>query len=118
MRRQQQQKAAVPLNLGSSNPGSTERKKPWWFDDNRNSAAVGEKDRNPKEKEREGVSLVCYNPTVSPHSLCASDDDPRSFLCVTPFHPPLMRVRQEETVLPPTSTQAQFPLFSHAFRTQ
>lgn len=61
MRRQQQQKAAVPLNLGnnSNNGNGAERKKPWWFDDNRNSpqSQPSEKDRQPKDKDREGVSL-------------------------------------------------------------
>ena len=61
MRRQQQQKAAVPLNLGNTNNGA-ERKKPWWFDDNRNSPQGSEKDRQPKEKDREGVSPFYFVP--------------------------------------------------------
>lgn len=62
MRRQQQQKAAVPLNLGNTgnNNNGTERKKPWWFDDSRNTPQPSEKDRVPKDKEREGVSLFSY----------------------------------------------------------
>lgn len=77
MRRQQQQKAAVPLNLGNNNNGA-ERKKPWWFDDNRNSPQSSEKDRAPKDKDREGVSLFLHTRRMA---MRKSSSSPLILLC-------------------------------------
>lgn len=70
--RRQQQKAAVPLTLGHNN--GTERKKPWWFDDNRGSQQ-GEKERETKDKDREGLAhqlaaetLLTMAPSKSPET--------------------------------------------------
>lgn len=56
--RRQPPKPAVPITL--NNGSASERKKPWWFDDSRPSQG-GDKEQ-PKDKDREGVSVSSYIP--------------------------------------------------------
>lgn len=93
MRRQQQQKAAVPINLGNGSSSNTERKKPWWFDDNRTSQSL-ERDREPKEThDREGVSrnplfvtAVFSYPTHCHLATCTAFTADRSIPCISFQH--------------------------------